>query len=100
MFFLYEWNFDSHIYLRTGYLIEYLDVIGRKLHNEEFHNWYALPNVIRIIKLRSKRWAEHVVHMGKKKNAYKIMVGKSEGKRQLEVLGKTGMIIFRWLLRK
>jgi hypothetical protein len=73
-----------------------LDVRGRKLHNEEFHNWYALPNVIRIIKSRSKRWAEHVAHMGEKKNSYKVMVGKYEGKGTLEILG----IIFRWLLKK
>jgi hypothetical protein len=85
--------------LRTGCLIEYLDVRGRKLNNEKFHNWYALPDVIRIIKSRSKRWAEHVAHMGEK-NSYKVLAGKSERKSPLEILGISGMVIFRWLLKK
>jgi hypothetical protein len=32
----------------------------RKLHNEELHNLYSLPSIIRIIKLRRMRWAKHV----------------------------------------
>jgi hypothetical protein len=40
----------------------------RKLHNE-LHNLYASPNSIRVIKLRRKRWAVHVAHMGKMGNA-------------------------------
>jgi hypothetical protein len=31
----------------------------RKLHNEEFHNLYSSPNIIRMIKSRSMRWAGH-----------------------------------------
>jgi hypothetical protein len=34
-----------------------------------------------MIKSRRMRWAGHVVHMGEMKNAYKILVGKPEGKR-------------------
>jgi hypothetical protein len=77
-----------------------LDARGRNLHNEEFHNWYALPNVIMIVKSRSKRWAEHVACVGEKKNSYRVMVGKSERKIPLEIVGIAGMIIFRWLLMK
>jgi hypothetical protein len=33
----------------------------RKLHNEELHNLYSSPNIIRIIKSRRMRWAGHVV---------------------------------------
>jgi hypothetical protein len=36
----------------------------RKLHNEELHNLYSSPNIIRTIKSRRKRWAEHVARMG------------------------------------
>jgi hypothetical protein len=36
----------------------------RKLHNEELHNLYTSPNIIRQIKSRRKRWAEHVARMG------------------------------------
>jgi hypothetical protein len=31
----------------------------RKLHNEELHNLYSLPNIIRMIKSRRTRWAGH-----------------------------------------
>jgi hypothetical protein len=36
------------------------EVIGgwRKLHNEELHNLYCLPSIIRIIKSRRMRWGE------------------------------------------
>jgi hypothetical protein len=36
----------------------------RKLHNEELHNLYSSPNIIRVNKSRRMRWAGHVVHMG------------------------------------
>jgi hypothetical protein len=55
----------------------------RKLHNEELHNLYSSPNIIRMIKSRRMRWAEHIARMGEKRNAYKILVGKPEGKRPL-----------------
>jgi hypothetical protein len=56
----------------------------RKLHNEEVHNLYSSPSIIRMVKSRRIRWAGHVARMGrKKKNAYRILVGKSEGKRPL-----------------
>jgi hypothetical protein len=32
----------------------------RKLHNEELHNLYSSPNIIRMIKSRRMRWAGHV----------------------------------------
>jgi hypothetical protein len=55
----------------------------RKLHNEELHNFYSLPSIIRIIKLRRMRWAGHVARMGEKRNVYRLLVGKPEGKRPL-----------------
>jgi hypothetical protein len=55
----------------------------RKLHNEELHNLYSSPNIIRMIKSRRMRWAGHVARMGEKRNAYRILVGKQEGKRHL-----------------
>jgi hypothetical protein len=56
---------------------------GRKLHNEELHNLYSSPNIIKIIKSRRMRWAGHVERMGETRNAYRILVGKPEGKRPL-----------------
>jgi hypothetical protein len=55
----------------------------RKLHNEELHNLYSLPSIIRIIKSRRMRWAGHVARMGEKRNVYMLLVGKPEGKRPL-----------------
>jgi hypothetical protein len=36
-----------------------------------------------MIKSRKMRWAEHVARMEEKRNAYRILVGKQEGKRPL-----------------
>jgi hypothetical protein len=61
------------------------DVTGnwRKLHNEELHNLCSSPSIIRIMESRRIRWAEHVTQMGETRNACRILVGKSEGKRPL-----------------
>jgi hypothetical protein len=53
----------------------------RKFHNEELHNLYRSPVIIRMIKSRRMRWVGHVVWMGEMRNAYNILVGKPEGKR-------------------
>jgi hypothetical protein len=55
----------------------------RKLHNEELCDLYSSPSIIRIIKSRRMRWAGHVARMGEKRNAYRFLVGKPEGKRPL-----------------
>jgi hypothetical protein len=41
----------------------------RKLHNEELHDLYSLPSIIRIIKARRMRWARHVARIGEKRKA-------------------------------
>jgi hypothetical protein len=55
----------------------------RKLHNEELRDLYSSPSIIRIIKSRRMRWEGHVARKGEKKNAYRLLVGKPEGKRPL-----------------
>jgi hypothetical protein len=54
----------------------------RKLHNEEIRDLYSSPCIIRIIKSRRKRLEGHVARMGEKRNAYRLLVGNPEGKRQ------------------
>jgi hypothetical protein len=55
----------------------------RKLHYEELHNLYSSPIIIRMIKSKRTRWAEHVARMRAKRNVYRVLVGKPQGKRPL-----------------
>jgi hypothetical protein len=55
----------------------------RKRHNEELHNLYSSPNIIRMIKSWMMRWAGHVARTGEMRDAYRILVGQPEGKRPL-----------------
>jgi hypothetical protein len=55
----------------------------RKVHNEELHNLFSSPSIIKMIKSRRMRWAGHVARKGAKRNAYRILVGNPEGKRTL-----------------
>jgi hypothetical protein len=62
------------------------EVMGgwRKLHNEELRDLYSSPSIIRMIKLRRMRWAGHVARMGEKRNTYRLLVGKPEGRTLLD----------------
>jgi hypothetical protein len=53
------------------------------LHNEELHDFYSSPRIIRIIEARGMRWAGHEARMEEKRNAYRLLVGKPEGRRPL-----------------
>ncbi|KAJ4450696.1 hypothetical protein ANN_02125 [Periplaneta americana] len=55
----------------------------RKLHNTELHTLYSSPDIIRNLKSRRLRWAGHVARMGESRNAYRVLVGRPEGKRPL-----------------
>jgi hypothetical protein len=50
----------------------------KKLHNEELHNFYSSPCIIRMIKSRRMRRTGHAARMGTKRNAYRILVGKPD----------------------
>ncbi|KAJ4448778.1 hypothetical protein ANN_00169 [Periplaneta americana] len=55
----------------------------RKLHYAELHALYPSPDIIRNIKSRRLRWAGYVARMGESRNAYRVLVGRPEGKRPL-----------------
>jgi hypothetical protein len=55
----------------------------RKLHNVELHILYSSPNIIRQIISRRMRWAGHVARMAEERNAYRLLMGKPQGKRPL-----------------
>jgi hypothetical protein len=87
------------------------EVMGgwRKLHNEELHDLYSASSVIRTIKSRRMRWAGRVTRMGEKRNVYRLLVGKPEGKRplgsprsrrveniQMDLLER-GLVVLAWI---
>jgi hypothetical protein len=55
----------------------------RKVHSEELNDLYSSPNIVRVIKLRRVKWAGHIARMGEKRDAYRILVGRPEGRRPL-----------------
>ena len=55
----------------------------RRLHNEELNDLYCSPNIVRVIKSRRMRWAEHVARMGEERGVCRVLVGKLEGRRPL-----------------
>jgi hypothetical protein len=55
----------------------------RKLHNDELHILYSSPNIVRVIKSRRMRWAGHMARRGEGRGAYRVLVGRPEGKRPL-----------------
>jgi hypothetical protein len=55
----------------------------RKLHNNELHNLYSSPNIVRVIKERRLRWAAYVACMGERRGVYRVLFGKPKGKRPL-----------------
>ena len=55
----------------------------RKLRNEELNDLYSSPNIVRVIKSRRMRWAEHVARMDEGRGVHKVLVWKPEGKRPL-----------------
>jgi hypothetical protein len=53
------------------------------LHNDELHNLYSSPNIVRVIKSRTMRWAGYVARMVEGRGVYRVLVGRPEGKRPL-----------------
>ena len=55
----------------------------RKLHNEELNDLYSSPNIFRVIKSRRMIWAGYEAHMGNRRDVFRVLVGKPEGKKSL-----------------
>jgi hypothetical protein len=52
-----------------------------KLHNDEIHGLYSSPNIVRVIKSRRMRWAEHVACMGEGRGVIRVLIERPEKKR-------------------
>ena len=63
----------------------------RRLHKEELNDLYPSPNIVRVIKSSTMRWAGHVARMGEDREVYRVLVGKPEGRRPL------GRLKRRWV---
>jgi hypothetical protein len=77
--------FDNRVFENRIFGLKRDEMVGgwRKLQNEELHNLYSLLSIIRMIKSKRMRWTGHVIQMGAKRNACRILMGKLEGKRPL-----------------
>jgi hypothetical protein len=53
----------------------------RRLHKQQLNDLYSSPNTIRVIKSRRIRWAGYVARMEEKRESYRILVGRPEGRR-------------------
>jgi hypothetical protein len=73
--------FENRV-LRRIFGLKWDEVTGewRKLHNKELHDLYSSQSILRTIKSWRMRWVGHIARMGEKRNAYRLLVGKPEGK--------------------
>jgi hypothetical protein len=55
----------------------------RKLHNDELHDLYSSPNIVRVIISRRMRWVGHMARMGEGRGVYRVLVGRPKGRRPL-----------------
>jgi hypothetical protein len=66
------------------------DGLWRKLHNDELHDLYSSPNIVRVIKSRRMRWAGHVARMGEGRGAYRVLAGRPEDRDRWGELDSSG----------
>jgi hypothetical protein len=69
----------------------------RRPNNEEPHDLYSSPNIIRVIRYWWVKLANHVVHVEGKKNAYRVLVGKPEVKITLGKPNCKWKDILKWV---
>jgi hypothetical protein len=53
----------------------------RRLHNEKLYALHPSPNNIWMIKSRRMKWAGHVACTREKRGAYRVLVGRPEGRK-------------------
>jgi hypothetical protein len=74
------WIFENRVLRRIfGPKRDEVTGVWRKLHNEELHDLYSSPSIIRVIKARRMRWAGHVSRMGEVRGATTFWLGGLKG---------------------
>jgi hypothetical protein len=68
----------------------------RKLHNEDLHNLYSSPSIIKIIKSRRMRWAGHVARMGRRGTCIVYWEESQKERDHEEDRDVGGWITLRW----
>jgi hypothetical protein len=72
----------------------------RRLHNEELYALYSSANIIRVIESRRMDREGHVARMGERRGAYRVLLGKPEGRNHLKDPGVDGRIILKFIFEK
>jgi hypothetical protein len=72
----------------------------RRMHNEELHNLYTSPNIIKEVKSKKMTGAGHLACMGQMRMHTKFWLEGLKGRDHSEDLGIDGKIILEWILRK
>jgi hypothetical protein len=70
----------------------------RNLHNEELHNLYSSPDIIRQVKSRRMRWAGHVARMGEDKKCTMFWWESPKERDHLEDQGVDWKMGSEWIL--
>jgi hypothetical protein len=70
----------------------------RKVHNEELHNLYFSPGIIRMIRSRRMRWAGHVAGKGRRRMHIRYWWGSQKERDHCEDQDVGGWIILKWIL--
>jgi hypothetical protein len=71
----------------------------RKLHNEELHDLYSSPNIVRVIKSIRMRWAGHVARMGRRGVCIGFWLKNQRERDHWGDPGEDGRIILGWIFR-
>jgi hypothetical protein len=72
----------------------------RKLRKEELQNLYPSSSVIRMIKSRGMRWAEHVTHMGRRGMFVGYLRESQKKTDHQEDQHEKWWIILKWILER
>jgi hypothetical protein len=70
----------------------------RKLQNEELHNLYSSPDIIRQVKSRQMRWAGHVARIGRRENYTRFWWEYPKERDHSEDQGGDGSMGSEWIL--